>query len=87
MTLNDWSLVVFAITAAYYLTIYFSLFRSPSLGKFLILILMWIAHTAVLAVYGISTGQVGFIFIAGLEVVMVLLVYVIVGKLVSTNDS
>lgn len=87
MTLNDWSLVVFAVTAAYYFTIYFSLFRNPSLGKFLFLILMWIAHTATLVIYGVSTGQIGFIFIAGLEIIMVALVYVIVGKLVSNVDS
>jgi hypothetical protein len=86
MTLNDWSLVVFSVTVIYYFTIYFSLFRNPSLGKFFVLVIVWILHMLTLLVYGISTGQIGFVFIFFLEIIMVGLVFVFVSKAVS-DDS
>jgi hypothetical protein len=86
MTLNDWSLVVFAMTAFYYFVIYFALFRTPTIGKFILLILAWIAQISTIFLYGLATRQIGFIFIAALEILMIGLVYVITQRLV-TDDS
>jgi len=86
MTLNEWSILYFGITAIYYLTIYFAMFRNPNIPKFILLIFMWIAHMSVTLAYGIFTGQVGFILLFGLELSMILLVYIMVGKLVEDVD-
>jgi len=86
MTLNDWSILYFAVTAIYYVTIYFAMFRNPNILKFILLVLVWIAHLATTLVYGIMTGQVGFVLLFGLELAMILFVYVIVSKLVEDVD-
>jgi hypothetical protein len=86
MTLNDWSILYFAVTAIYYVTIYFAMFRNPSAMKFIFLIFMWLAHITTMLAYGIATGQVGFILLFGLELAMIAFVYVIVMKLAEDVD-
>jgi hypothetical protein len=87
MSLNDWSLVYFATSAIYMFGIFFSLFTKLTFGKILFVILAWIAHVAVTLVYGIGTGQIGFIFLFGLEVVMVLLMLVQFGRIQNANSD
>ena len=86
MTLQDWSLVVFGATALLYFMVYLSIFQNPSVGKFLFLILAWIIHSATLVWYGIATGQVGFIMIVLLEIMMTTFVYIITGKVVKNEN-
>lgn len=86
MTLNDWSILYFAITAIYYVTIYFSMFRNPNILKFMLLIVVWLAHLGTTLTYGIATGQVGFILLFGLELSMIVFIYIIVSKLVEDAD-
>lgn len=86
MTLNDWSIVYFAMTAIYYVTVYFAMFRNPNILKFLLLIVVWMAHLGVTLTYGIVTGQVGFILLFGLELAMIVFIYVLVNKLVENVD-
>jgi hypothetical protein len=86
MTLNDWSIVYFAITAIYYVTIYFAMFRNPNVFKFLLLVVVWLLHLATTLVYGIVTGQVGFVLLFGLELAMIVFIYVLVNKLVEDAD-
>jgi hypothetical protein len=86
MTLNDWSILYFAVTAIYYVTIYFAMFRNPNILKFLLLIVVWFAHLGTTLTYGIVTGQVGFVLLFGLELAMILFVYIIVTKLVQDAD-
>lgn len=86
MTLNDWSIVYFAVTAIYYLTIYFAMFRNPNILKFILLVFVWLAHLVTTLIYGIMTGQIGFVLLFGLELAMIMFVYVIVSKLVEDAD-
>jgi hypothetical protein len=86
MTLNDWSILYFSVTALYYVTIYFSMFRNPSVPKFILLVFVWLAHLGTTLVYGVATGQVGFVLLFGLELAMILFVYIVVSKLVQDVD-
>ena len=86
MTLNTWSLIIFGTTALFYIMVYASLFQSPTIKKFLFLVVSWIAHIGSILWYGIATSQVGFILWFFLEITMVYFVYIITGKVVR-NDS
>jgi hypothetical protein len=86
MSLNDWSILYFSITAIYYVTIYFSMFRNPTVPKFILLLIVWLMHLATTLAYGVSTGQVGFVLLFGLELAMIVFVYIIVSKLVEDVD-
>lgn len=86
MTLQDWSLIVFGATALLYFMVYLSIFQNPSIGKFLFLILAWIAHSTVLVWYGIATDQIGFVMIVLLEIMMVTFVYIITGKVIKNEN-
>lgn len=87
MSLQDWSLVVFGSTAFMYLMAYASLFLSPSIKKFLLLILSWIIHMIVILWYGIATNQMGFILLFGLEITIIFFVYIITGKVLKYVDQ
>lgn len=86
MSLNTWSLILFVTTAFFYVMVYASLFQSPTIKKFLLLVLSWIAHIGAMLWYGIVTSQVGFILWFFLEITMVYFVYIITGKVVR-DDS
>lgn len=87
MSLNDWSLLYFGIGAIYMFGIYFSLFTKLTFGKILFVILAWIAHVGVTLAYGIGTGQIGFVFLFGLEVVMILLMLIQFGRIQNANSD
>ncbi len=86
MSLNDWSLIYFASFAIYMFGIYFSLFTSLTVPKILFVILAWIANATVTLVYGIATSQIGFIFLFGLEIILVMLMFIQFGRL-QNEDS
>ena len=86
MSLEDWSLVYFGATAFLYFMIYMSMFQSPSVKRFLVLVLAWVIHMVVMLWYGIATAQIGFVFMFFLEIMMLAFVYVITGK-VTKNEN
>ena len=86
MSLETCSLILFFSTACLYLTVYLSIFRNPSVIKFLFLAFFWAFNVGATLWYGIYTGQIGFILIAGLEIAMAIFVYVTTGKAIQ-NDS
>lgn len=75
MSLNDWSLIVFGFSALYYLTIYYSMFKNPTVGKFALLGIVWIINSFVTLVYGLATNQIGFVLLFFLEWAMVIVVF------------
>lgn len=87
MSLNDWSLLYFGMSAIYMFGIYFSLFTKLTFGKILFVILAWMAQVGVTLSYGIATKQIGFIFLAGLEVVMMLLMLIQFGRIQNANSD
>lgn len=87
MTLNDWSLVYFAITAIYTFAVYVSLFTNLTIGKMFFVILAWLAHVSVTLTYGIATQQIGFIFLFGLELMTITLIFISIGRSNNANSN
>lgn len=85
MSLNDWSIIMFASTALLYITMIWSVFRRPSIPSFIILIFVWFASIVTQLVYGIATHQVGFVLIFFLNLALIVLVYTITER--SAHDS
>jgi hypothetical protein len=75
MSLNEWSMVVFGFSALYYLVIYYSMFRNPSVGKFALLGIIWTINSFVTLVYGMATDQIGFVLLFFLEWAMVIIIF------------
>lgn len=87
MSLTDWSLLYFAISAIYMFGIYFSLFTKLTLAKTVFVILAWMAHVGVTLAYGIGTSQIGFVFLAGLEIIMISLMLIQFGRIQNANSD
>ena len=80
MTLNDWSLLIFGISALYYFIIYVTIFYKPTFMGFILLFFTWVAHVVINFIYGVSTGQIGFVFLSFLDIVMIVCVFIIMRK-------
>jgi len=85
MSLNDWSLLYFASISIFMFTMFFSLFTTLTVARMILVIVSWIANVSVTLFYGIFTSQIGFIFLAGVEVLMVMLIFIQLGR--SQNDN
>lgn len=85
MSLNDWSIIVFATTAFLYVSLIWSVFRRPSIPNFLVLIIAWFVSIATNLVYGIATRQAGFVLIFLLDIALIMVVYTITER--SSHDS
>ena len=81
MSLTSWSLVFFFAQASFYKSIYFAMFTPPNPLKFMLAGLVWIVQLFVTLIYGMSTGQIGFVLIFFLEIAMLMFVYAITGKM------
>ena len=86
MSLNDWSLIYFSSFAIYMFSIFFSLFTSLTVSKLLFVVTAWIVSTVITLIYGIATSQTGFIFLFGLEIILVILMLIQFGRL-QNEDS
>lgn len=82
MSLNDWSLIVFGFSAVYYVTIYYSIFRNPTPGKFGFLAIVWAINSIVTLFYGIATDQIGFILLFFLEWIMIIISFIESGRVI-----
>lgn len=87
MELNQLSLIVFAFHALFYLFMAFAILSKPSLWKFFLVFIAWVAQQAIYIYYGLVTGQTGFILIGITEIVFVLGLFVISGKIVNANKK
>lgn len=85
MSLNEWSLLYFAVYSIFMFTMFFSLFTTLTVARMILVIVSWIANVSVTLFYGIFTSQIGFIFLAGVEVLMVMLIFIQLGR--SQNDN
>lgn len=65
---------------------FLSLFHNPSITKYSMLFAFWLINVGVTLWYGIYTEQIGFILIAGTEIIISIFVYVITAKAVK-DDS
>ena len=87
MSLNDWSLVLFASTLVLYMAIYFAMFTRPHFITFIFTFILWAVNMAVKLIYGLATDQIGFILLFFLDIFMIFLVFIIAGRYVNDNQN
>lgn len=63
MSLNIWSLIVFASHALFYLALTVALLSKSSIIRLLIMVVAWLTYQIITLWYGIATHQLGFILI------------------------
>lgn len=81
MSLTSWSIVFFTAQLVLYLSIYFAMFTPPNIAKFILATFVWFLQLFVTLIYGMATDQIGFIMLFFLEVIMIMMVYVVTGKM------
>lgn len=86
MSLETCSLILFFSMLCTYMMTFLSLFHNPSITKYSMLFAFWLINVGVTLWYGIYTEQIGFILIAGTEIIISIFVYVITAKAVK-DDS
>lgn len=87
MSLNDWSLIVFASTMALYLCIYFAMFTKPKPISFVFVFILWIVNMGIKLCYGLISNQIGFVLLFFLDLLMVFLVFIIAGRYENDNSD
>ena len=91
MDLGIWSLIVFASSLLFLVSLAIALTTGPSMLKFGIALLLWFTNQVVTFLYGFYTDQIGFILMAFSEffvlTLMVILSYRILGQNDNSNSS
>lgn len=87
MSLTSWSIVFFIAQLFFYLGIYFAMFTPARVSKFFLAGFLWLVQLFVTLIYGMSTNQIGFVMLFFLEVIMIMFVYVVTGKMKYYEDS
>jgi hypothetical protein len=62
-----------------------AILSKPNIVKFFIVFIVWIIQQAGYVAYGLITDQIGFILIGLTEIIIVLILFVISGRLVNDN--
>lgn len=57
------------------------MFTPPNIAKFIFAAFIWFVQLFVTLIYGMATGQIGFVMLFFLEVVMIMLVFSVTGKM------
>lgn len=77
MTLNTWSLIIFATHALFYLGMIFAMSGKADGRKLSFMIGTWIVNQIAITWYGLATSQIGFILISAFQFAATLLTLVI----------
>jgi hypothetical protein len=65
----------------------FAILSKPSLWKFFLVFIAWVTQQTIYIYYGSITGQFGFILIGITEIIFVLTLFVLSGKIVNANKN
>jgi hypothetical protein len=87
MSLEQWSLLYFAVSAIYYFAVFFSLFTALNLIKIFLTVLAFMAQLGVTLAYGISTDQIGLVFLAGTQVLVIILMFTQYGRVTNEDNN
>jgi len=87
MSIEQWSIVYFAVSCLYYIAIFISLFTLLNMSKIITVILAFILQIAVTLAYGINTNQIGLVLVSIVQVIMVILIFIQYGRLVNENQD
>ena len=77
MSLNLWSLIVFASYSLFYLSMLLAVTLKTSVTKIAIMIAFWILHQVVTLWYGLATDQIGFILMFIFQFIVTILTVII----------
>lgn len=72
MSLNTWSIIVFAIHLVFYTTMSLLIATQASMSKLIVFITSWVLWMITILWYGIATHQVGFILMFVFQLVITL---------------
>lgn len=86
MSLTLWSLLYFGSLSFYYLVMFISLFTKLTIGKILLTGIAFMTQCAVILAYGITTNQIGLVFIGVLQIIMVILMFIQYERLSNENN-
>ena len=87
MELNQLSLMLFGLHLLFYFAMSFAILSSPNLWKFFAVFIAWVIQQAGYIAYGVITDQLGFLLIGVTEIIFVLILFVISGKVVRDNSK
>ena len=72
MSLNSWSIILFAVHSLFYLAMSFLIATEASMSKLIAFILSWVTWMIAILWYGIDTHQIGFILMFVFQLVITL---------------
>lgn len=85
MDLNQLSLILFVLNFIFYSTMIFAILSKPVLWKFFIVFVAWVIQQCGYIWYGTYTDQIGFILIGALEIIVVIILFILSGRVVRDN--
>lgn len=71
----------------FYFAMAFAILSSPSLWKFFLVFVTWVFQQAGYIFYGLATNQFGFLLIGITEVIFVLGLFIMSGKVMRDNNK
>jgi hypothetical protein len=86
--LNNWSMIIFLFQVMFYTSVTLSAFGGIQNKLFLLfVIILFILNQIVFILYGISTGQIGFILLVVFQLFLVLMTYIFISFSVKELDD
>lgn len=85
MDLNKLSLILFGLNFVFYSLMTFAILSRPILWKFFLVFVAWVVQQCGYVWYGLYTKQIGFILIGVLEIIVVISLFVLSGRVVRDN--
>lgn len=85
MELNQLSLILFALHVLFYFAMCLAILSAPNIWKFFAVFLAWALQQAAYITYGVITDQLGFFLIGITEIIFVLGLFIVSGKVVRDN--
>ena len=77
MSLNTWSLVLFASNMLFYSSMIYAVSSVSNVKKLSLMITSWILYQTATLWYGISTGQIGFILMFAFQIIATIITIIV----------
>jgi hypothetical protein len=85
MELNQLSLILFSLHLIFYILMTVAILSKPALWKFFLVFIAWSVQQVGYIGYGIYTEQIGFLLIGITEIIFVLALFMMSGRVVRDN--
>jgi hypothetical protein len=77
MSLNTWSLILFASNMLFYCSMIYAVSSVSNVKKLSFMIVSWILYQTATLWYGIATGQIGFILMFAFQMIATIVTIII----------